>query len=421
VTPTFTLKCHWNEYLLRHADRLDAILSVESTGTGFRHGADEGSGGEVIVLDVSGSMAGAKLTQARTATITAIRCLQEGVPFAVVAGNESARQVYPASGMVPAVAKTRAEAARAIGRLKAGGGTAIGGWISLATQLLATTQGIRHAILLTDGRDEHESPEALSAALDAAVGVFQCDCRGVGTDWEVEELRQVSTALLGSLDIVADPANLATDFRDMVLRAMDRAVKTVQIRVWTPEEGEVLLLKQVAPDILPISASDVLYNGHTRCFSTGSWADESRDYQLAVGVPPGAVGERILAARVSIIADGRVVAESPVRATWTDDEILTSPINRQVAHFTGQQNLADAIQEGLSARRAGDRDTATVKFGLAARLSAASRHSATASLLEKLVDVEDWEIGTVHLKPCVAVADEMALDTRSTRTVRSRS
>jgi hypothetical protein len=421
VTPTFTLKCHWNEYLPRRGDRLDVIFSIESRGTGLAYATNKGSGGEVIVLDVSGSMEGAKLTQARTATISAIQCVQEGVPFAVVAGNESARQVYPASGMVPAVAKTRAEAARAIGRLKAGGGTAIGGWITLATQLLATTPGIRHAILLTDGRDEHESPEALSAALDAAAGVFQCDCRGVGTDWEVEELRQVSTALLGSLDIVADPANLASDFRDMVLRAMERAVKNLQIRVWTPEGGDVLLLKQVAPDILPIAGSNLRAAEHTRCFSTGSWADESRDYHLALGVPPGAVGERVLAARVSVLADGRVIAESPVRATWTDDEILTSRINRHVAHFTGQQDLADAIQDGLSARRAGDRDTATVKFGLAARLSATSGHSATASLLEKLVDVEDWESGTVHLKPYVAVADEMALDTRSTRTVRSLS
>ena len=55
----------------------------------------------------------------------------------------------------------------------------------------------RHAILLTDGRDETETPADLQSAIAAATGVFQCDCRGVGADWEVNELRGISSALLG--------------------------------------------------------------------------------------------------------------------------------------------------------------------------------------------------------------------------------
>jgi hypothetical protein len=39
--------------------------------------------------------------------------------------------------------------------------------------------------------------------------VFRCDCRGVGTDWKVEELRTISTALLGTVDIVPEPAGQA--------------------------------------------------------------------------------------------------------------------------------------------------------------------------------------------------------------------
>ena len=36
-------------------------------------------------------------------------------------------------------------------------------------------------------------------------GSFQCDCRGVGTDWGVSELRRIASALLGTVDIIADP------------------------------------------------------------------------------------------------------------------------------------------------------------------------------------------------------------------------
>jgi hypothetical protein len=56
------------------------------------------------------------------------------------------------------------------------------------------------------------------AATAAAVDVFSCDCRGVGTDWEVAELRRISSALLGTVDIVPDPAGLAADFAAMMER-----------------------------------------------------------------------------------------------------------------------------------------------------------------------------------------------------------
>jgi von Willebrand factor type A C-terminal domain len=44
----------------------------------------------------------------------------------------------------------------------------------------------------------------------------------------------------------------------------------------------------------------------------------------------------------------------------------------------------------------------------------------TAKLLAKVVDVVDPATGTVRLKKKVDDADEMALDTRSTKTVRTR-
>ena len=90
------------------------------------------------------------------------------------------------------------------------GGTAIGQWLALARQIFAGYPAqLRHAILLTDGKNQHETPERLAAELSQCEGTFSCDCRGVGTDWEVKELRTVSTALLGTVDIVPDPAGLA--------------------------------------------------------------------------------------------------------------------------------------------------------------------------------------------------------------------
>ncbi len=101
---------------------------------------------------------------------------------------------------------TREAAKASVAVLDAIGGTAIGRWLMEAYNWLAAyPNAIRHVLLLTDGRNEGETPEYLGAAIDLCRGVFQCDCRGIGTDWEVAELRRVSSALLGSVDIVARP------------------------------------------------------------------------------------------------------------------------------------------------------------------------------------------------------------------------
>ena len=53
-----------------------------------------------------------------------------------------------------------------------------------------------------------------------------------------------------------------------------------------------------------------------------------------------------------------------------------------------------------------------------AQLAHESGNDATIRLLQKVVDIDDPDAGTVRLKRQVAAADEMALDTRSTKTIR---
>lgn len=82
--------------------------------------------------------------------------------------------------------------------------------------------------------------------------------------------------------------------------------------------------------------------------------------------------------------------------------------------------LAEAIQEGLDARRAGDVRTATARLGRAVALAAESGNAETSALLEKVVEVGDPTTGRVRLRREVAAAGEMTLDVRSTRTARAR-
>ncbi|AWI28844.1 vWA domain-containing protein [Streptomyces tirandamycinicus] len=440
--PLFSVEVYQNEFLPEGGREVNAIVTVTSTGGGTNGGipltgasASASSlpgrrtdAAVVVMVDCSGSMdyPPTKMRNARDATAAAVDTLRDGTAFAVVSGTHLATEVYPGGGrLATADATTRARAKEALRRLSAGGGTAIGTWLRLADRLLGGADvPIRHGILLTDGRNEHETPEALRAALEACAGRFTCDARGVGTDWEVKEVTGIASALLGTADIVADPSGLAADFTRMMEHAMGKEVADVTLRLWTPVGAEIAFVKQVAPTVEDLTGRRTEVGARFGDYPTGSWGDESRDYHVCVRVPEAGVGREMLAARASLIipepAGGtpRPLAQGLVRAVWTDDMAASTAINPQVAHYTGQAELAQVIQQGLDARKSGDFDNATAKLGRAVQLAAASGNEDTAKLLAKVVDVVDAATGTVRLKARVTEADEMTLETRSTKTVR---
>ncbi|MFI8945232.1 VWA domain-containing protein [Streptomyces sp. NPDC053750] len=436
--PQFSVDVYQNEYLPEGGREVNAIVTVTATGGGtigsavtapHLYSPGQGPSAAVAVMvDCSGSMdyPPTKMRNARDATAAAIDTLRDGVHFAVVGGTHVAKEVYPGGGrLAVADATTREQAKQALRKLSAGGGTAIGTWLRLADRLLSTADvAIRHGILLTDGRNEHEAPEDLKAALDACAGRFTCDARGVGTDWEVKEVTGIASALLGTADIVADPAGLAGDFTQMMETAMGKEVADVALRLWTPVGTTVKFVKQVAPTVEQLTDRRTEAGPRAGDYPTGSWGDESRDYHVCVEVPAANLGQEMLAARVSLVIPepgGSVQnlgAQGLVRAVWTDDMAASTSINPQVAHYTGQAELAQVIQQGLDLRKAGDIDGATAKLGRAVQLAGASGNADTAKLLAKVVDVVDAAAGTVRLKAKVEEADEMTLETRSTKTVR---
>ena len=431
--PGFTVEIDQNPYLPAGGRDVSAIVTVtaDATGGGPSAATPDGGSAEIVIIDCSGSMdyPPAKLAEARAATAAAVDVIRDGTWFAIVAGTSTAWPVYPGDGsMAIAGERTRAEAKAALRLLRASGGTAIGQWLRLAKQVFQPSPAtLRHAILLTDGKNQHETPEELATAISLCEGTFRCDCRGVGTDWEVSELRRISTALLGTVDIVVDPAGLAADFEELMRGAMSKHLPDVLLRVWTPQTAAVKFVKQVAPAIADLTGRRLATGAQAGDYPTGAWAPgESRDYHVDITVNPANLGQEMLAARVSLVATspaapaGEVLGQGLIRVTWTDDEALSTRINARVAGYTGQAELASAIADGLEASKRGDEEIATARLGRAVALAHRAGNAEVARLLANVVDVVDEATGTVRLKRKVDAAAEMALDTRSTKTVRVR-
>jgi hypothetical protein len=423
--PSFSAEVFQNEFISEGATDVHAIVSVTCTGAGEAgKSSSGGAAAEIIIVDTSGSMLDSKIRAARQAAAVAVDQILDGTYFAIIAGTHVATRAFPypnaAVSMVQMEPNARAAAKQAISRFDADGGTAIGSWLRLAGQLFDTVPAAtqRHAILLTDGQNQSERAAQFTAAIEAVTGKFQCDCRGVGADWEVAELRQVATALLGSVGLIADPASMAADFESLVQQAMSRGVAEATLRVWAPQGSQLLFVRQVSPTVEDLTSRRIEINPLTGAFPTGAWGDESRDYHVAVRVPPQPVGQERLAARVQLVVNDETVSQGLVKARWSSDDALTTRIDPAVAHYTGQAELAEVIQEGLAAKASGDEATATTKLGRAVALAAETGNDEATSKLRKVVDIEDAATGTVRLKRGIDKLDEMDLDAGSTKTTR---
>ena len=425
----FTAEVFQNEFLPDGGTDVHAIVRVTSahaSAAGDAAGpADPGYAAEVILIDTSGSMGRRGVEAAGRAAKAALAEITDGTLFSVVAGNGTAQIVYPYShqgALVPASAQTRAEANRAIDGLRANGGTAMGTWLTLARQIFETVPHVtkRHAILLTDGVNEGETPASLQAAVRNCVGVFQCDCRGVGDQWRVDEVRAIASALLGTVDLIPAPDEMAAEFEAMMRASMARGLASVELRVWVPQGAELLFVKQVSPTLEDLSSRGEPLNPLTRSYPTGAWGDESRDYHVAVRLPARMLGQEQLAARVQVSLGTDPLAQGLVKAKWSNDESLTTRIDPAVAAYTGQAELASAIQEGLAAKAAGDDDVATAKLGRAVQLAGITGNEEMTARLRKVVEIDDVDTGTVRLKKGASKMDEMSLDTASTKTSRVR-
>ena len=410
-----------NQFLAEGASEVHAIMTVAVDGAVAPTGGANGGKMFGILCDVSGSMSGEKIHAAKEALSKLVQMLPDDIHFFLVAGSAVGQVIFPAQ---LATAESKSRALAAIRGMVAEGGTVISTWLEQALiQFRKLEGGVKQALLMTDGQNDETDSKRLETMIQNCRGVFQCDCRGVGTDWDVQQLKKIGGTLLGTVDIIAKPAQMDIDFKAILAAAMAKSVGEANVRLWTPVGARVLFCKQVSPEIADLTGLGRPVKAQVTDFPTGAWSgSESRDYHFAIQVKPGAVGDEMLAGRASLVVIGSgvetKVAEARILAIWTDDEAKSTRIERHVAHYTGQADLALSIQEGLEARAQGDGERATALLGKAVKIAHESGNEATAKLLRTVVDVEDEATGTVRLKRGVAKEDEMALETRSTKTKR---
>jgi hypothetical protein len=412
----FVIQPFCNAYLANGERRVDVILKVHAA-----LGHSNGAGGPLeygILLDSSGSMSEhGRMAAAKLAARGAIARIPDGVIFFVVSFDSSATVIFRAA---VSSAKTRADADRAVARIEADGGTSMASVLIAADgQFSRNDQSVRVSQLFTDGANgDHDG--VLEQTLTKIKGRFQCECRGIGADWQPKQLLQIAEALLGTAKGVASGADMAADLHDTFASAAARRAADVKLRLIVPPKmASVTAIKQMSPTIIDLTRQGVAVDDRTYDYPTGAWSDEERDFQVVLQLKQaGAVGEQLRVARTAIVVGDTVEDQPAITVTWSADDRLTALIDPQVAHYSGQAELADATREGFDALAKGNTQLATVRLGRAIQLAQDSGNEDATRRLAKVVDVVDASQGTVRLRAGVQKTDLLDAEVGATRTVR---
>jgi Ca-activated chloride channel homolog len=162
----------------------------------------------VFVVDVSGSMAGASLEQAKRALRLCLRHLAEGdlfdiVPFSSGFSQLSAQGAFrggTAPDLLPFSQMTLRQADAFVEALQANGGTEMLAPLSAAARLLAGVRRDRLMILLTDGQVGNEA-QILDAITKEAQGA-RIYTFGIGTNVSDVLLRELSRRTKGAMELI---------------------------------------------------------------------------------------------------------------------------------------------------------------------------------------------------------------------------
>ena len=222
----------------------------------------------VAVIDVSGSMSGEKIVQARSALIQLLGSLREGDRFRLVAFSGGVRRFSEEwTAFTP---QTRRDAEAWIRSLEAEGGTNIAGALTEAFAQPPAEPALGVVVFLTDGQASagETDPERIAERAEQGRGRFRVFSFGIGDDVNTYLLDRLTERARGVTEYVRPGENI------------ERAVGSLAAKVASPVLTDVTLsgggveLYDVQPGSLPdlFAGDEMVVFGRYRGAGSGEQA-----------------------------------------------------------------------------------------------------------------------------------------------------
>jgi len=175
-----------------------------------------------LVLDVSGSMTGEKIEQARQSVLSMIEQMRDTDQIALVTYSDSARVVQP----LATVRDVRSQLRVTVPTIQIEGGTNIPAGLMLGAQALsdAPESLVRRVVLMSDGRDGsgQDLERVASDIRTRAERGVTLSSLGVGSDYDERYMSRLADAGRGNYEFLRDGAQL----RAFLGRELQQATRT---------------------------------------------------------------------------------------------------------------------------------------------------------------------------------------------------
>ena len=200
----------------------------------------------VAVIDVSGSMSGEKIQQAKNALIQLLGSLRDGDRFRLVAFSGGVRRY--AQGWTSATTEGRRDAATWISSLEAEGGTNIAGALTEAFAESPAEHALGVVVFLTDGQAStgETDPERIAERAEQGRGRFRVFSFGIGDDVNTYLLDRLTERARGTTEYVRPGENIERAVGSLAAKVASPVLTDVTIAA-----GSGIELYDVQPGNLP--------------------------------------------------------------------------------------------------------------------------------------------------------------------------
>ena len=221
----------------------------------------------VAVLDVSGSMSGEKLDQAKAALVQLLGTLRPSDRFRVITFSSDVRRYAPA--WTDAAGEHVRDAQQWVRALSAEGGTNIAAALGEAFAAAPAEGALGVVVFLTDGMPTvgETDPERIANAAEQNRGAFRVFCFGIGYDVNTYVLDRLTERARGTTEYIQPGGDI------------ERAVGSLAAKVSSPVLTDLALradgadLYDVQPGSLPdlFAGDELVVFGRFRGVGRGEW------------------------------------------------------------------------------------------------------------------------------------------------------
>jgi Ca-activated chloride channel homolog len=199
----------------------------------------------VAVLDVSGSMSGEKIVQARAALEQLIGTLRTGDRMRLVAFSSGVRRF--ASEWTEVTGETRQRAAEWVRGLVAEGGTNIAGALEEALAHPPREEAMGVVVFLTDGLPSvgEQDPERLATRAEQGRGRFRMFALGIGYDVNTHLLDRLTERARGTTQYIAPGGDI------------EQAVATLAAKLSSPVLTDLVLRADGNVELFDVQPGDL--------------------------------------------------------------------------------------------------------------------------------------------------------------------